>query len=91
MTVELAEPVQIFWWMALGMGGVVIVCLVVLLSLLRGLLIDIDTQIAGVATELDALAENTAASGLLERAATAIGGMGAELEQHVAALSKGGQ
>lgn len=88
MTAGLAEPVQTLWWLVIGIGVVVVLCLVILMSLLRGLITDIDTYAANVASEVHGLAENTATSGLLERAAAAIGQLGAELERHLAVLSK---
>jgi hypothetical protein len=77
---SLPDTVALIWTITLGIGGVVIVCVAILLSLLRAMLIDLDARVAEVDTELAELARNTASSGLLDRAADGIaaggGGLG---------------
>jgi hypothetical protein len=87
MNPELNDTVAVFWWAAIGIGVVVIACIVVLLTLLRGLLIDVDRHVTSVAAEIEGLADNITATVLLEGAASAIAGMGAELGHHVHVLT----
>lgn len=87
MNSSLPDTVALIWTITLGIGGVVIVCVAILLSLLRAMLIDLDARVAEVDTELAELARNTASSGLLDRAADGIAAMAEELGQHVEVLS----
>lgn len=87
MNPELNDPVTVFWWIALGIGLVVTACVAVLLSLLRGLLVDVDRNVTAVSAEIEGLAENIKSTVLLEGAASAIAEMGAELGHHVSILS----
>lgn len=87
MNPEFNDPVTVFWWIALGIGLVVTACVAVLLSLLRGLLVDVDRNVTAVSAEIEGLAENIKSTVLLEGAASAIAEMGAELGHHVSVLS----
>jgi len=87
MSLELNDPVTVFWWIALGSGLVVTACVAVLLVLLIGLLVDVDRNVSAVAVEVDGLAENLRSTVLLEGAASAIADIGAELGHHVTILS----
>lgn len=87
MNPVLNDPVTVFWWITLGIGLVVTACVTVLLSLLRGLLIDVDRNVTDVSAEIEGLAENIKSTVLLEGAASAIAEMGAELGHHVSILS----
>jgi hypothetical protein len=79
--------VTVIWWTAIGIGVVVIACVVVLLSLLRKLLIDVDRHVASVSAEIEGLAKNITSTVLLEGAASAIAGIGSELGRHVRVLT----
>jgi hypothetical protein len=83
----LPDAVALIWGITIGIGGVVIVCVIILLALLRGMLIDLDSRVAEVEAELGDLARNTASAGLLDRAADGIAAMAEELGRHVEALS----
>jgi hypothetical protein len=87
MSLELSDPFTVFWWIAIGAGLVVTACVAVLLSLLRGLLVDVDRHVIAVSAEIEGLAENLESTVLLEGAASAIAEMGAELGHHVTILS----
>lgn len=87
MNPELTDPVTVFWWIAVGIGLVVTACVAVLLSLLRGLLVDVERNVTAVSSEVEGLAENIKSIVLLEGAASAIAEMGAELGHHVSILS----
>lgn len=86
MNLELSDPVTVFWWISIGIGLVVTACVAVLLSLLRGLLVDVDRNVAAVAAEIEGLADNLTSTVLLDGAASAIAEMGAELGHHVSIL-----
>lgn len=87
MNPEFTDPVTVFWWAAIGIGVVVNACIVVLLSLLRGLLIDVDQHVTSVEAEVEGLAANLKSTVLLGGAASAIAGMGTELGHHVGVLA----
>lgn len=88
MTSTLPDAVALIWAITIGIGIVVTMCVAILLSLLRALLIDIDNQVADVHAELTGLARNTATSGLLDRAAGGIAAMAEELGRHAEALAE---
>lgn len=87
MNGTLPDAVALIWVITISIGAVVIVCVAILLSLLRALLINIDNQAAAVEAEVSELARNTGASGLLDRAADGIAAMAEELGRHVELLS----
>jgi hypothetical protein len=84
---SLPDTVALIWTITLGIGGVVIVCVAILLSLLRAMLIDLDARVAEVDTELAELARNTASRGRRPRAAEVSAGRAVQLGHHVEVLS----
>jgi hypothetical protein len=77
------QPDQNFWWMAMGMALVVIVCVIILLSLLGAFVADIEENVESVTIAVTDLAHNTNASPLLPEAARLIGELGAAVGRHV--------
>ncbi len=80
---------EALWWISIGIGVVVILCVVVLLSLLAAFVRDIDYHVAVVNIQLDHVIANTTTATDLHEAARLIGGLGAELEEQVNAVSSG--
>jgi predicted RecB family endonuclease len=77
------------WWISIGIGITVVLCVVVLLSLVTAFVNDIDRHVTVVVAELDHLFDNTATAPDLHEAASLIGALGSELEAHVQSLEEG--
>jgi hypothetical protein len=75
------------WWICIGIGVVVALCVVVLLSLVSAFVGDIDRHVGLVAVELGHLAANTGAHLHLHETARLIDALGVEVGAHVQALS----
>lgn len=86
-----STPDQQFWWIAIGMLLVVVLCVIVLLSLLSSFVGDIAEHVDSVTNEVVGLAHNTSASPLLADAARLIGDLGAEVERNVRTVSEVGK
>jgi uncharacterized protein YoxC len=86
-----SAPDQQFWWIAIGMVIVVVLCVIVLLSLLSSFVADIGDNVDSVTNEVVGLAHNTSASPLLADAARLIGDLGVEVERNVRAVSEVGE
>lgn len=75
-----------FWWIALGMGLVVIVAVIVLLSLLVSFVNDIDANLKDAWDTATRLAQNTSTTWMLTEADRRAGVLLEELQRHVALL-----
>ncbi len=81
-----------FWWITLGMGAVVIVAVIVLLSLLVSFVDDIDRNLKDVWDTATRLAANTATTWMLQQTATRTEELGNEVRRHSDLLAaKGGR
>jgi hypothetical protein len=81
------SDVNALWWISIGIGITVVLCVVVLLSLLTAFVNDIDHHVAVVVEEVNHVAANTVTSPDLHEAARLIGALGLELETHVEHLA----
>ncbi|MGH9179458.1 MAG: hypothetical protein ACRD0N_13005 [Acidimicrobiales bacterium] len=79
-----------FWWITLGMGAVVIVAVIVLLSLLVSFVDDIDRNLMDVWDTATRLAANTATTWMLNQTVARTEELGAELDRHAELLSARG-
>jgi|GEM_PF-4754296 len=75
------------WWICIGIGVVVALCVIVLLSLASAFVADIDHHVGVVAIELDHLAANTGSHPHVHETARLIDALGVEVGAHVHALS----
>lgn len=81
-----------FWWITLGMGAVVIVAVIVLLSLLVSFVDDIDRNLKDVWDTATRLAANTATTWMLQQTAVRAEELGNEVRRHTDLLAaKGGR
>lgn len=71
-----------FWWITLGIGLVVAVVVVVLLSMLVALVDDIDRNVADAWETATKVARNTATTWMLSQTATASGELRQEIARH---------
>jgi hypothetical protein len=81
------SDVNELWWISIGIGITVVLCVIVLLSLLTAFVNDIDHHVAVVVKEVNHVATNTRTSPDLHEAARLIGALGLELETHVEQLA----
>ena len=80
-----------FWWITLGMGAVVIIAVIVLLSLLVSFVDDIDRNLTDVWDTATRLAANTATTWMLQQTAVRTEELGVEVRRHSELLAaKGG-
>lgn len=70
------------WWSVLGMGAVVIVCVVILLTLLAAFVRDIEHRLQLVAVAAADTCAQLAQTPLIPEAADLIGLLAVELERH---------
>ncbi|MGH9129570.1 MAG: hypothetical protein ACRDY2_11560 [Acidimicrobiales bacterium] len=78
-----------FWWVAIGIGAVVVVVVIVLLTLLSAFVADIDDRVADAWETATRVAANTATTWALQQAGTITGDLGDEVQRHVDLLSGG--
>lgn len=76
------------WWIAIGIGVVVALCVIVLLSLVSAFVSDIDRNVDVVARGLLHVSGNTGSSPALHDTAGLISALGDELAAHEQALSR---
>lgn len=86
MSIALAQQQVNFWWVLVGIGLVVVACVIVLLNFLTALVKDVDRYVARIEVEVKAGAKNTGNSPLLRDAADLIDEMGQELDRHASLL-----
>jgi ABC-type uncharacterized transport system permease subunit len=82
-----AGPHVTFWWIAIGIGLAVTVCVIILLSLLLAFVRDIDRHVTAVEAEIHGTVSHIGASPLLVQTADLIGELATEMERHVALLT----
>ncbi len=87
----LQEEHVTIWWTTLGLGLVVVIAVIVLLSLLVALVKDIDTNVRETWDTATRLAANTATTWMLQQTATRVEDLSTEVNRHVQALSDGGR
>jgi len=78
------------WWTTLGLGVVLVVAVIVLLSLLVSFVKDIDINVRETWDTATRLASNTATTWMLQQTATRVEDLGNEVDRHVQALSGAG-
>jgi len=79
-----------FWWIALGMGFVVVLAVIVLLSLLVSFVNDIDDNLADAWETATRVASNTATTWMLGQTAVATRSLADETKRHVELLGAKG-
>ncbi len=79
-----------FWWITLGMGAVVIIAVIVLLSLLVSFVDDIDRNVNDVWDTATRLAANTATTWMLQQTAARTEEVGEEVQRHIELLAAKG-
>jgi hypothetical protein len=75
------------WWIAIGMGFVVVLVVIVLLSLLIGFVTDIDRNVKSLWNMATRVARNTATTWMLQQTATATAALRDETARHAQALT----
>ncbi|KRA27232.1 MULTISPECIES: hypothetical protein [unclassified Nocardioides] len=76
------------WWILIGIGVAVTLCVVVLLSLLSAFVRDIEHNVRAAGAQLGHLANNTGTHPHVHQTAQLISALGVELQAHNAALSR---
>ena len=80
----------VLWWTVIGIGVVVALCVVVLLSLLTAFVRDIDHHVAVAAVQLQHVVTNTSTYPHGRETARLSNALGVELEAHNRVLSRTG-
>lgn len=78
----LAPDYADFWWLSIGLGFVLLVVVITLLSLLASLVKDVARNAASLSAAVDAVTANTHTTGQLDEVADAAGRLRAEAESH---------
>ena len=86
MTLALAQEHITMWWISIGIGFVVVLVVITLLSLLIGLVVDIDRNVKSLWNTATRLARNTATTWMLQQTATATAALRDETGRHAQAL-----
>ena len=90
MLLALQEEHVTIWWTTLGLGLVVIIAVIVLLSLLVALVKDVDINVREVWDTATRVAANTATTWMLQQTASRAEDLGNEVQKHVDLLSGAG-
>ena len=90
MLLAIQEEHVTIWWVTLGLGLVLIVAVIVLLSLLVALVKDIDVNVRETWDTATRLAANTATTWMLQQTATRVEDLSTEVDRHVQALATAG-
>lgn len=85
---DYTSDVSALWWISIGIGVTVVLCVIVLLSLVTAFVNDIDYHASVVVEEVHHVSGNTVTSPDLHEAARLIGSLGAELESQVEKLEQ---
>jgi hypothetical protein len=75
-----------FWWICLGLGVVLILAVIVLLSLLSAFVRDIDDRVLDAWETAERLAANTATTWMLDQAALQTNDLRVEVGRHARLL-----
>ena len=86
----LAEEHITMWWVTLGLGAVVIIAVIVLLSLLIALVDDIDINVREVWDTATRVAANTATTWMLQQTTVRTAELDAEVQRHAQLLNAQG-
>jgi Na+/H+ antiporter NhaD/arsenite permease-like protein len=90
MILALAQEHIDFWWITLGMGAVVIIAVIVLLSLLIAFVDDIDVNVREVWDTATRLAANTATTWMFQQTTVRTAELDAEVQRHAQLLNAQG-
>ena len=82
----LATEHTTFWWITLGLGAVVIVAVIVLLSLLHAFVTDIDNNVKETWETATTFARNTQTTWMLNQTAMLTGELANEVRTHAQML-----
>ncbi|MGH9076898.1 MAG: hypothetical protein ACRDY0_05500 [Acidimicrobiales bacterium] len=91
MIVALSQQNLNFWWIAIGMGFVLIIAVIVLLTMLSWFVDDIDERVDDAWETATRLAANTATTWMLDQAAVQTNDLRVEVERHARLLGVGGR
>ena len=80
-----------FWWIAIGMGVVLVIAVIVLLSLLVSFVNDIDERVDDAWNTATRLAANTATTWMLDQVAVATNDLRVEVGRHARLLGVDGR
>jgi hypothetical protein len=86
----LAQEHITMWWVTLGLGAVVIIAVVVLLSLLVAFVDDIDKRVREIWDTATRLAANTATTWMLQQTTVRTAELDAEVQRHAQLLNAQG-
>ncbi|MGH9069782.1 MAG: hypothetical protein ACRDX8_01120 [Acidimicrobiales bacterium] len=89
MMLALTTGDHTLWWVAIGIGAVVVLVVIVLLSLLTTFVDDIDGRVADAWETATRVAANTATTWALQQTGTITGDLRDEVQRHVDLLSGG--
>ncbi len=89
VVLALAEDHITMWWVTLGLGAVVIIAVIVLLSMLIALVDDIDDNVREVWDTATRLAANTATTWMLQQTTVRTAELDAEVQRHAQLLNQG--
>lgn len=89
MMLALTPADHALWWIAIGVGAVVVLVVIVLLSLLTAFVDDIDVRVADAWDTATRVAANTATTWALQQTGTITGDLRDEVQRHVDLLSGG--
>ena len=92
MNLALAENQITIWWVTIGLAFVVLLVVIILLTLLTGIVKDIDKNVTLVWSVATRVARNTTTSWLLGNTAGLSGSLRSEVQAHAELLEdKGGR
>lgn len=92
MNLALAENQITIWWVTIGLAFVVLLVVIILLTLLTGIVKDIDKNVTLVWAVATRVARNTTTSWLLGNTAGLSGSLRSEVQAHAELLEdKGGR
>jgi hypothetical protein len=86
----LAQEHITMWWVTLGLGVVVIIAVIVLLSMLIALVDDIDVNVREVWDTATRVAANTATTWMLQQTTVRTAELDAEVQRHAQLLNSQG-
>jgi hypothetical protein len=89
-SLALAQEHLTMWWVTLGLGAVVIIAVVVLLSLLVAFVDDIDKRVREIWDTATRLAANTATTWMLQQTTVRTAELDAEVQRHAQLLNAQG-
>jgi hypothetical protein len=91
VVLALAQDHITMWYVTLGLGAVVLVVVVVLLSMLIALVDDIDVNVRELWDTATRLAANTATTWMFQQVTVRTAELDAEVQRHAQLLNQGGR